>query len=155
MNLDVLRCAEKSVLCWLATLGDDGFPNVSPKEIFCAADDRTLLVANIASPGTLKNILTNPSVCVSFIDVFAQKGFKVKGTASVVRAVDPGFVTDSIPLRVLAGERFPFSSLFRIEVQSVETILAPSYRLFPDTQESTQIESAMQTYGVQPRHAKR
>lgn len=30
MNLDVLRCAEKSVLCWLATLGDDGFPNVSP-----------------------------------------------------------------------------------------------------------------------------
>lgn len=155
MNLKVLDCARKSVLCWLATVDEDGCPNVSPKEIFCTTDERTLLVANIASPGTLKNIQARPNVCVSFVDVFVQKGFKLKGVASVVRAGERNFEAYSHPLRALAGERFAFSSLFAIEVQSVEPILAPSYRFFPDTEESAQIDSAMHTYGVQPRHAPR
>ena len=37
MNLlsdDVLEAASRSVLCWLATVGPDGQPNVSPKEIW-------------------------------------------------------------------------------------------------------------------------
>jgi hypothetical protein len=31
---------------------------------------------------------------------------------------------------------------------AVEPIVAPSYRMYPDTSESQQIEAAMRTYGV-------
>ncbi len=66
---------DHAVLCWLATVDEDIVPNVSPKEIFCAHGDDALLIANIASPGSMRNIARNPRVCVSFIDVFRQRGF--------------------------------------------------------------------------------
>lgn len=153
MNDAVLQSLQQSILCWLATVDEDGFPNVSPKEIFCASGNRSLLIANIASPGSLKNIQARPAVCVSFVDVFTQKGFKLKGQAIVLRNGDAGFASCSSPLVALAGARFPFASLFSIDVLSVEPIVAPSYRLFPDTQEAAQIDSAMRAYGVQPLHA--
>lgn len=146
----VLQYIKQSVLCWLATIDEDGTPNVSPKEIFCAHDERTLLIANIASPGSRRNIVANRGVCVSFIDIFVQKGYKIKGMATVVKSSDPAFPALAQPLAELAGARFPFVSLFRIDVRSVEPIVAPSYRVFPDIGETDQIEAAMRTYGVQP-----
>lgn len=153
MDATVLRYVEQSVLSWLATIDENGFPNVSPKEIFCTLDSRTLLIANIASPGSLKNILARPRVCVSFVDVFVQKGFKIKGKATAVRQGDSEFSVLAAPLLALAGAKFPFSSLFVVEAHSVEPIVAPSYQLFPEIQESEQIASAMRTYQVQPLNA--
>jgi predicted pyridoxine 5'-phosphate oxidase superfamily flavin-nucleotide-binding protein len=64
------------VLCWLATVDEAGRPNVSPKEIFTAHGDDHLLIAHLASPGSVRNLRARPEVCVSFVDVFVQKGFK-------------------------------------------------------------------------------
>jgi uncharacterized protein len=150
MMLDdaVLSAMKRSVLCWLATVDPDGWPNVSPKEIFCACGPRTLLIANIASPGSAGNIARNPAVCVSFVDPFVQKGFKLKGKGRLVSKNDEEFETYAMPLAKLSGPRFPFASLFVIDIASVEPIVAPSYRMYPGTSESQQIESAMKTYGV-------
>ncbi|WP_310634239.1 pyridoxamine 5'-phosphate oxidase family protein [Paraburkholderia sp.] len=148
LNDAVLSAMKRSVLCWLATVDSDGCPNVSPKEIFCAYDSSTLLIANIASPGSAGNIARNPAACVSFVDPFVQKGFKLKGKGRLVKKADKDFEPLASPLAKLAGPRFPFVSLFVIDIASVEPIVAPSYRMYPDTSESQQIESAMKTYGV-------
>ena len=50
----------------------------------------------------------------------------------------------------MAGPRFPFASLFVVTVMAVEPIVAPGYRLYPQTSEAAQIESAMNAYGVRP-----
>lgn len=148
----VLSAMKRSVLCWLATVGPDGCPNVSPKEIFCAYGPRTLLIANIASPGSAGNIAHNPAICVSFVDPFVQKGFKLKGNGRVVKKTEEEFESLAGPLAKLAGPRFPFASLFVIDIASVEPIVAPSYWMYPDTSESQQIDSAMKTYGVRSAH---
>ncbi|MDR2011971.1 MAG: pyridoxamine 5'-phosphate oxidase family protein [Rhodanobacter sp.] len=150
MDDTVLQYIRQSVLCWLATVDGEGVPNVSPKELFCAHDDCTLVIANIASPQSRSNILIQSMVCVSFVDVFVQKGFKLKGRARVLQASDAQFPELARPLKEMTGERFPFSCVFAIDVRSVEPIVAPSYRLYPDTCEASQIQSAMRTYGVQP-----
>ncbi|MFK5037181.1 pyridoxamine 5'-phosphate oxidase family protein, partial [Klebsiella pneumoniae] len=67
---EVKNYIDKSVLCWLATSNRQNEPNVSPKEIFTYKDDKTLLIANIASPNSIANINENPNVCVSFVDIF-------------------------------------------------------------------------------------
>ena len=149
MNDTVLHYIDQSVLCWLATVDDDGGPNVSPKEIFCARGRDELLIANIASPGSLRNIRQRPLVCASFVDVFVQKGFKLKGVAHAIVAGEPAFDAAAEPLARMAGASFPFASVFVVAVKSVEPIVAPRYRLYPDTPESAQIESALQTYRVQ------
>lgn len=145
-----LWCLSRSVLCWLATTDESGQPNVSPKEIFDISNDSYLLIANIASPKSASNIRRNSAVCVSFVDVFVQKGMKIYGSATVLHSSDPQFAELARPLQDMAGDRFKFSSLFRVEMTSVEPIIAPSYRLYPETQEADQVASAMKRYGVRP-----
>ncbi len=148
---EVAAVAGRSVLCWLATCDRNGCPNVSPKEIFAIVDQAHVVIADIASPGSVRNLACNPAVCLSFIDVFVQKGFKLRGSATVFASTDPNFSSWATPLTAMTGGRFPLRGVIVVEVHAVEAIVAPSYRLFPgEVTEASQIESAMRRYGVRP-----
>lgn len=152
LTTEIITCAQRSVLAWLATVDPAGCPNVSPKEIFAVVDEQSFAIANIASPGSVRNLRTNTQACLSFIDVFVQKGFKVKGRTEIVDPAHPDFRKWSAPLREMTRDRFPIQSVIVLHPASVEPILAPSYLFFAaDTTEQTQIGSAMKAYGVQPR----
>ena len=147
----VQEAARRSVLCWLATVDESGQPNVSPKEIFAIVDSTHLVIANIASPTSVRNVQSNARVCVSFIDVFVQKGYKVLGMARNVNPKDSDFSRWVEPLAAMAGPRFPIHSVVVVQAVAVEPIVAPSYRLYAaETSEHSQVASAMQTYGVKP-----
>jgi predicted pyridoxine 5'-phosphate oxidase superfamily flavin-nucleotide-binding protein len=152
MLTDAVReAARRSVLCWLATADAEGQPNVSPKEVWAIADDAHVVVANIASPISARNIAHQPQVCLSFVDVFVQKGFKLVGTAREVRAADPEFSNWAAPLLSTVSQRFVIHSVLVIRVTSAAPIVAPSYRFYPDeTTEASQIASAMRAYSVHP-----
>lgn len=150
IDTEVKKYIQQSVLCWLATSNMKNEPNVSPKEIFTYKDDETLLIANLASPNSVNNISENPNVCVSFVDVFVQKGFKIKGIATLIDKNNIDFERKIKPLTALFTDKFPIKTLIEIKVTSVDRIQAPSYFLFPDTTEQNQVESAMKTYKVKP-----
>lgn len=145
---EVIKYIEQSVLCWLATSDKDNFPNVSPKEMFTYFGDNKILIANIASPNSIANILENSNVCVSFVDIFVQKGFKIKGQAKIIYKKDADFEIKSKSLTTLFTDKFPISAIIEITVQKVESIIAPSYFLYSETTEERQIKSAMDTYKV-------
>ena len=145
----VRESARRSVLCWLATVDAQGQPNVSPKEVWAIADDRHVVVANIASAGSVHKIAQQPKVCLSFVDVLVQKGFKLLGTARNVTPSDLHYARWAGPLLLITGDRFPVHSVVLIQVQSVQPIVAPSYRLYSDTTtEAGQLASARHTYGL-------
>ena len=145
---EVIKYIEQSVLCWLATSDKDNFPNVSPKEMFTHFEGNKILIANIASPNSVANILENKNVCISFVDVFVQKGLKIKGQAKIIYKKDTDFEIKSKPLTTLFTDKFPISAIIEITVQKVESIIAPSYFLYSETTEEGQIKSAMNTYKV-------
>jgi predicted pyridoxine 5'-phosphate oxidase superfamily flavin-nucleotide-binding protein len=150
MDDAIREIARRSVLCWLATVDAEGQPNVSPKEVWAIADDQHVVVAHIASPISARNIAQHPQVCLSFVDVFVQKGFKLIGTAREVRATDAEFPDWAAPLLAMVGQRFIIQSVLVVHVQSVIAIVAPSYRFYPDdTTEASQVASAMRAYNVQ------
>ncbi|PPL02298.1 hypothetical protein SAMN05444682_104223 [Parapedobacter indicus] len=151
MDNRIKDCIDKSVLCWLATVDGDHAPNVSPKEVFAFYNEKTLLIANIASPGSVRNIRNNPNVCVSLVDIFVQKGYKLKGTAKIINNSDASFPDKVKFLTELFTDAFPINEVIEITVVKAAPILAPSYLFFPDTTESKQIENAMGAYGVRPR----
>lgn len=148
LNKDVCAAIHASVLCWLATVDATGMPNVSPKEIFAAFDETSLIIANIASPQSVKNIQTCNQVCISFVDVFIQKGYKVKGIAYNLRPGDSGYEARHAILYEMAGDKFPIRSIITVDVIAVSPVVAPSYWLFHDVTARQQIESACRTYGV-------
>lgn len=151
LSSEVANAAKNSVLCWLATVDASGQPNVSPKEIYTVFDASHVVVANIASPTTVRNIEKSRKVCLAFVDVFVQKGFKIYGVATNVRKEEPAFAVWAAPLLKLAGPRFPIHSVIVISATTIEPVVAPSYRLYPgETTEQSQFASALQAYGVAP-----
>jgi uncharacterized protein len=151
LTTDIKKSIDTCVLCWLATVDENQQPNVSPKEMFTYLDDHTLLIANIASPNSVRNIAQQPKVSVSFVDVFTQKGFKLKGEAKLITKEDDSYTAKAKRLTDLFSDKFPIQSVIEIRIIKVDPIQAPSYWLFPDnTTEQSQIEGAMKTYGVKP-----
>lgn len=150
VNDEVKKYVERSVLCWLATSNSQNEPNVSPKEMFTLYDDTTLLIANIASPNTIQNIEMNAQVCVSFLDIFVEKGFKIKGIAKIIDKNNSDYEVKLKMLTDLFSDRFPIKSIIEINIKSISKIASPSYFLFPETTEEGQIKNAMKTYGVKP-----
>ena len=142
--------AERAVLCWLATVSADGQPNVTPKELFAIHDDETLVIADVLSTNSVRNIQANPRVCVSFIDVFAQRGFKVDGEARVIAPEAPDFATFGAPLLKMAGQTFPVRHAIVVRVTRISRIWAPSYTLVPERTEAERHEEAYRRYGVRP-----
>lgn len=145
---DVLQSIDKSVLCWLATVSTDNAPNVSPKEVFKAWENNQLIIANIASPQSVRNIKANPAVCVSMIDIFIQKGYKLQGKAGIVTPKMDNFEGMEAALLEITKGQFPFRSIIQIRVDKISPIIAPSYFLFPEISEQDQIENAKKTYGI-------
>ena len=140
-----------SVLCWLATVNADGQPNVTPKEIFCAHGDDAIVIAEIASPVSARNISATPRVCVSFVDVFRQRGFKLQGHAQMILSDDPRFMSSGGKTLVdMAGKDFEVRGLFYVTVDRVERIWAPSYRRVPAPTVEEQLAAGYRTYGVRP-----
>ena len=137
------------MLCWLATADAEGQPNVSPKEVFAVVDEQHLVIAHIASPISVRNIQQNPKVCVSLIDIFVQKGWKLMGHAQYVNARDEAFHAHAKPLLAMVGDLFKIQGVMVVEVVQAHPIVAPSYRFYPNsTTESGQMQAAMKVYGV-------
>jgi hypothetical protein len=68
----------------VGTINADGTPNVSPKGTMVVLDDNTIIFGEIASPGTLANVLERPAMEINFVDVLARHCFRAKGEAEVV-----------------------------------------------------------------------
>jgi predicted pyridoxine 5'-phosphate oxidase superfamily flavin-nucleotide-binding protein len=116
--------------------------------MFTWQDEQTLLIAHIASPNSVANIRSNPNVCVSFVDVFVQKGFKLKGRARIIEKEHAEFPEKAKHLTDLFSDAYPIKDVIEVTVIKAEPIVAPSYFLFPETTVEGQIAAAHKTYKV-------
>lgn len=148
ITTEIKESIDRSVLCWLATVSTENIPNVSPKEIFNYYGTDKIIVANIASPQTVRNIKHNPNICISFIDILVQKGFQITGRAKIIEKVDSEFSEMEKILIKMTGGNFPFSTITEIKVELVKQIIAPKYIIYPETTEAEQIESAKRAYRI-------
>lgn len=80
-----MKCVvQEQPLGYVATVGADGTPNVSPKGTFFVVDDTTIAFAEIRSPAAVRNLQANPRIEVNFIDPFVRKGYRFAGTARIL-----------------------------------------------------------------------
>ena len=81
---DMKRLVREQRLAYVATVCPDGTPNLSHKGTMAVWDDDHLIFADIRSPGTVSNLRTNPAIEINVVDIFLRKGYRFKGTASVL-----------------------------------------------------------------------
>jgi uncharacterized protein len=85
LTADMKRVINEQRLAFVATVCSDGTANLSPKGTIAVFDDSHLAFVDIRSPGTIRNLATNPSVEINVVDQFCRKGYRFKGTGQVVR----------------------------------------------------------------------
>ena len=142
---EIIQCMNESVVAWLATSSLNNEPNVSPKEAFSEFNG-TIIIANIASPQSVKNIKANDKVCLSMINILTQKGFQLKGTAKILDKTHEKYKEMEQKLSSLTQGKFPFSTITQITINTSKPIIAPSYFIYPNTKEEDMINASKAAY---------
>ena len=128
LSEDMQRVVLQQRLGFVATVTPDGRPNLSPKGTTTVWDDEHLMFADIASPGTVANLASNPHVEVNVVDPIVRKGYRFKGTATV-HTDGNDYERGMDVLRELGStigsERV--RSIVVIEVTSAAPIFSPAY----------------------------
>ena len=128
LSEDMRRVVLQQRLGFVATVTPDGRPNLSPKGTTTVWDDEHLMFADIASPGTVANLASNPHVEVNVVDPIVRKGYRFKGTATV-HTDGAGYERGMEVLRELGSTigRERVRSIVVIEVTSATPVLSPAY----------------------------
>jgi len=88
---DMKRVIVEQRLGFVATVDDDGTPNLSPKGTVVVLDDDHIAFGEIRSPNTVANLADRPAVEINFVDPTARKGYRFKGRAEVIERGRPDF----------------------------------------------------------------
>ena len=150
INADMEAVIKQAILSFVATVNEDGTPNLSPKASL-TVNNGVLYFADIASPGTIRNLKRNPAVEINVIDIFQRRGYRFKGRALILTPGDDEYLKIADWVRATNGLEYPVDHVARIETSSIAPLLSPAH-VFADPPRS-QDEIRMtyyQKYGVKP-----
>src|SRR3954451_11614460 len=88
---EMRKIIDSAKLAFVATVCEDGSPNLSPKGSLRVYDDDHLVFMNMASPTTVANVSREPRIEVNVVDFLRRRGYRFKGTAEIRGAGDPVF----------------------------------------------------------------
>lgn len=112
----------------MASLNEDGSPNLSPKGTVRVWDADHLVFADVASPQTVANVARDDRVHVNVVDHFARRGWRFTGRARMTD--DPAVlqaIRDEYP-----GEGYPFEQAVLVRVEEARQLVSPSYAIGKD-----------------------
>lgn len=125
LTTDMKRIITEQRLGFVASVCEDGTPNLSPKGTTAVWDDEHIVFADICSPGTIANLRYQPVVEINVVDPVSRRGYRFKGSAAVHQS---GPVFD----KVLAfyrqrGSRNPINSIVLVHVERAIPLFSPAY----------------------------
>lgn len=115
---NVKEVLSKGHTVWVATIGEDGWPNVAAKGSGGLIDDDHIYFADLFSRKTRENLRHSPKVAVGIHSADPKLAVQVKGLA---RLVDSGELFDKVQARISALNMPlpPIQYVVEIEVESV------------------------------------
>jgi predicted pyridoxine 5'-phosphate oxidase superfamily flavin-nucleotide-binding protein len=114
-------------LGFVASVNEDGTPNLSPKGTFVVLNDTQLVFGHIRSPGTMANIAKRPAIEVNFLDVLARKAVRLRGRARMFSKSAPEFAQLFAALAAWKGYTELMKAVVRVDIETASLILSPAY----------------------------
>ena len=128
LDHEMKRVVDEQRLGYVATVGPDGTPNLSPKGTTAVWDDEHLVFAHLHSHQTVANIEGgNPIVEINVVDPIRRKGYRFKGAATVHRE---GAVYESVLdfyHRRSGLEAGRVAAIVLVRVERAAPIISPAY----------------------------
>ena len=150
LNEDMKDLVAGTMLCYAATINEDGSPNLSPKSSLRVHDNKHLLFANMASPGTIANLRRDPRIELNCVDIFSRRGYRFTGKAELFSDGDDLY--ESLREDVVAehGETLPVYDAVLIEVLAASSVISPAYTFVEGVTEEILRNAYHGKYKVQP-----
>lgn len=136
---------------FVATVDEDGTPNLSPKGTCVVLDDRHIAFGEIRSPNTIRNLKLRPSMEINFIDLFSRKGFRAKGQATFIERGTSEF-EELIGNFSQWGELTEkINGVVKLKVERTQVLISPAYDIGAQEEE---LRTKWTTYfsNTQPKH---
>ena len=127
ISQEIKDLVEHQRLGFVATVSPDNTPNLSPKGTVTVWEDEYIVFGDIRSPNTIANIKQNPAIEINVIDHFKRRGYRFKGTASIINSGQEYDKIQSIYKE--RGIQSIINDIVKVKVDSVGEITAPSYDL--------------------------
>ncbi len=125
LTTDMQRVLNEQRLGFVASVCEDGTPNLSPKGTTTVWDDEHIVFADICSPGTIANIRHHPIVEINVVDPVNRKGYRFKGTATIYQQ-GPIF-EQGLALYRQRGTTSPIRSIVLVHVEQALPLISPAY----------------------------
>lgn len=125
LTTEIKEFIKRTKLGFVATVCPDGTPNLSPKGTTTVWDDDHLVFADIHSPGTINNLLSNPAIEINMVDVFTRKGYRFKGSAKVLS--EGRLFEEVISLYEKAGSTYTIKNIVLIKIGRILPVFSPVY----------------------------
>jgi predicted pyridoxine 5'-phosphate oxidase superfamily flavin-nucleotide-binding protein len=127
IDQDMRDIVDRAMLAFVATVCDDGSPNLSPKGSVRVYDDEHLVFMDIASPTTMANLRRDPRIEINVIDFFSRRGYRFKGQARIAPPGEPEYEWLNSWLLQVNGPGYPANDVVVVEVQRALPVLSPAY----------------------------
>lgn len=121
---DMRRMVEEQQLGFIATVCVDGTPNLSPKGTTTVWDDEHLVFADICSPGTIANLRQNPAVEINVVDNLSRKGYRFKGTATILQGAQ---LQQALAFYRKRGSTTEKKHIVLVKVEGAAPLISPAY----------------------------
>ena len=125
LTKEIMQFVRKQKLGFIATVCPDGTPNLSPKGTTNVWDSDHLIFADIYSPGTVSNLLVNPSIEINIVDPLIRKGYRFKGTAKVLS--DGTLFEEILAFYRKSGSTYTIRNIVLVKIDRILPLLSPVY----------------------------
>ena len=125
LNEEMKRVVGEQRLGFMATVGEDGTPNLSPKGLTFVLDDDHLVIGEVRSPGTIANLSTRPIAEINVVDPIARKGFRFKGDCRVYS--EGGKFEELVVFLRSHGAKSRIRSVIVMTVKQAHPLVSPAY----------------------------
>ena len=125
-------------LGFVATVSPDGRPNVSPRGTIMVGGSGgdaapggpsdELLIADIRSPETTTNVLSNPEVEVCIVHPLLRRGYRLRGRAEVMRGGSAEFEAAAAEYKK-RGVKSQIGAILRVRLYEASEVRSPLYDL--------------------------
>lgn len=126
ITADMEAIIKQAILSFVATINEDGTPNLSPKASLTVRNN-VLYFADIASPRTILNLMRNPAVEINVVDVFQRRGYRFTGRAVVLPPGTEEFSLTADWVRATNGQEYPVDHVVRVETVAISPLLSPAH----------------------------
>jgi len=141
------RIVESAKLGFVATVCEDGSPNLSPKGSVRVYDGDPVVFAHQASPTTVANPRRDPRTEINVVDFLKRRGYRFKGTAELRGPGDPVFERICGWILDTHGPGYPCHEAVLVSVERALPVDSPGYR-FGHASEGDLVHAWAETYRV-------